>query len=622
MKKNLFLYLILFSNFVFSQNTNLQLYEDLINLDKLCKSKDDNINDKLVLFFKKNQESLNDSLIGFYYLIESNYFSNQLEKDEAIKSIILSNQFYSKSKNANGISKSFMNLGNLHMYKGNLEKALIYYKKGIEVAEKNNLSKQIGLINKNIGVLFMNQEKYVEALFYSKKALDIFLELKNKKEIAGVYINIGNVYYNQYQADKSLDFYKKAEWLCVEIKDYNNLGVLYNNIGSVYIEDKKDNKNGLLYLKKALDLKILNSNVNDIIFQHSNLADFYTNNKDFINAEYHLKTAEKMALKSNNKVELKQIYSTYSNMYAEKNDYKNSLKNFKLHTKYKDSILNIESLKSVKELETKYQTTKKEKQIIQQQAEAKQKNFYLIALGVLSLLIGLIGFLIYKQQKQKSQQQAQENQLKSAIAEIENQNKLQEQRLSISRDLHDNIGSQLTFIISSVDNVKYGFDITNEKLDNKLTNISSFAKDTILELRDTIWAMNSNQISFEDLEIRINNFIDKAKMSQENIGFSFAIADSLKTQKLTSIEGMNVYRTLQEAINNTLKYAQANIISVNIKPQGSQTAINIKDNGKGFDLETTEKGNGLKNMQKRIEEIGGQFSLSSGVDGTKIEILI
>jgi signal transduction histidine kinase len=188
--------------------------------------------------------------------------------------------------------------------------------------------------------------------------------------------------------------------------------------------------------------------------------------------------------------------------------------------------------------------------------------------------------------------------------------------------LHDNIGSQLTFIISSVDNVKYGFDITNEKLDNKLTNISSFAKETILELRDTIWAMNSNEIAFEDLEIRINNFIEKAKLSKENISFSFAIDENLKQQKLSSVEGMNIYRTIQEAINNAIKYAEADIISVIIKQQANQTAINIKDNGKGFDPETTEKGNGLNNMKKRIEEIGGTFSLISGVDGTKIVVLI
>jgi signal transduction histidine kinase len=241
---------------------------------------------------------------------------------------------------------------------------------------------------------------------------------------------------------------------------------------------------------------------------------------------------------------------------------------------------------------------------------------------VLTLFTGLIGFLIYRQQKLKNAQQEQEFQLKSAISQIENQNKLQEQRLSISRDLHDNIGSQLTFIISSVDNVKYGFDIQNEKLDNKLTNISSFAKDTIVELRDTIWAMNSNEITYEDLEIRINNYIEKAKEAKEKISFSFAIDESLKTQKLTSVEGMNIYRTIQEAINNSIKYAQAEIISVNVKNQNNQTKITITDNGIGFDNATIEKGNGLQNMKKRIEEIGGKFDLKSSDEGTRIEILI
>ena len=142
---------------------------------------------------------------------------------------------------------------------------------------------------------------------------------------------------------------------------------------------------------------------------------------------------------------------------------------------------------------------------------------------------------------------------------------MQEQRLNISRDLHDNIGAQLTFIISSVDNIKYAFEITNEKLDNKLSNISSFAKETIVELRDTIWAMNSNEISFEDLEIRINNYIEKAKEAKDQISFSFAIDSVLKTQKLTSVQGMNIYRTIQEAVNNAIKYANASIITINAK---------------------------------------------------------
>jgi signal transduction histidine kinase len=293
----------------------------------------------------------------------------------------------------------------------------------------------------------------------------------------------------------------------------------------------------------------------------------------------------------------------------------------------KSSKLQVEIIenridKQTNELETKYQTAKKEKLLLEKEAETKQKNTLIVGISLLAFFIALIGFLIYRQQKLKNNQQKEEYRLKKAITKIENQNKLQEQRLTISRDLHDNIGSQLTFIISSVDNIKYAFDITNEKLDNKLSNISSFAKETIVELRDTIWAMNSNEISFEDLEIRINNYIEKAKEAKDQISFSFAFDPVLKAQKLTSIQGMNIYRTIQEAINNAIKYAEASLVFINAKEVGNQTKITIQDNGIGFDEKTIEKGNGLKNMQKRIEEIGGEFHLSSSNEGTRIEILL
>jgi len=260
--------------------------------------------------------------------------------------------------------------------------------------------------------------------------------------------------------------------------------------------------------------------------------------------------------------------------------------------------------------------------LLEKEAEVRQKQILLIGISLLAFFTALIGFLIYRQQKQKNAQQVQEYKLKKAISKIETQNKLQEQRLSISRDLHDNIGAQLTFIISSVDNIKYAFDITNEKLDNKLSNISNFAKETILELRDTIWAMNSNEITFEDLEIRINNYIEKAKEAKDQISFSFAIDPELKTQKLTSVQGMNIYRTIQEAVNNSIKYANASIITINAKQIENQIKISIQDNGTGFDQVTVEKGNGLLNMQKRIEEIGGEFGLDSSSEGTSISILL
>jgi signal transduction histidine kinase len=85
---------------------------------------------------------------------------------------------------------------------------------------------------------------------------------------------------------------------------------------------------------------------------------------------------------------------------------------------------------------------------------------------------------------------------------------------------------------------------------------------------------------------------------------------------------MNIYRTVQEAVNNSIKYANASVISINAKRTENKIKIAIQDNGIGFDEATIEKGNGLQNMQKRIEEIGGEFDLSSSNEGTRIEILL
>ena len=144
---------------------------------------------------------------------------------------------------------------------------------------------------------------------------------------------------------------------------------------------------------------------------------------------------------------------------------------------------------------------------------------------------------------------------------------------------------------------------------------------TIVELRDTIWAMNVNQISFSNLSSRIYNFIEKAKSVKENIQFSFIIPEHLIQKKFSSLVGINLYRTIQEGINNAIKYANADEIAVEVKEFKDFISIEIKDNGIGFNLDQVELGNGLINMQKRIEEIGGNYSLHSTLgNGTTIQI--
>jgi signal transduction histidine kinase len=520
-----------------------------------------------------------------------------------------------------GLAKINNNLANIYEKNGEYKLAMTSFLEALAYFESVNDEKNSNTIKGNIGLILLKIKNYPKALKYINNVVQYQQKNNFTDELCVSCLNLGNVYLQMNDTINALKFYNKSLKACTLVGNKKGISSAYNNIGSINTEQKKSKEAMAFYIKSKQAREQLNSDLDKANYD-LNLAKEYVSNHNYEQAKkmlLHTKTVfEKKKLTDKLQINYKSLINVYAKLNAADslNIYVNKLIGLN------KELLESTVLKQTAELETKYQTAKKEKLLLEKEVETKHKNNLLIGVSSLAFLIALIAFMIYRQQKLKNKQQEQEFELKSAISQIETQNKLQEQRLGISRDLHDNIGSQLTFIISSVDNVKYAFDIDNPKLDDKLTNISSFAKETIIELRDTIWAMNSNEISFEDLEARIHNFIEKAKEAKDEIQFSFKIDATLKDTKLSSIEGMNIYRTIQEAINNAIKYAQATSITIEVKKLETQIQIKIHDDGIGFDQVLIEKGNGLKNMQKRIEDIGGVFGLLSSKEGTQIEIFI
>lgn len=621
MNKYLVVILALWLNFVNAQNEAVDKFKFLKKIDNINYLNDANNKssiDSLQLIIDNNS---NDTIKGYFYRIQAKFLINQLEHDAALKCLDKSIAFYKNANNSLGIIKSMMNKGGVLYQKGETKKATQEYVNALAIAEKKGYKNEIAALYKNIGLVYYSQGKTKEALAYNNKALVIFNQLKSKKDIAATYVNIGNCYFDDYQPQNALLNYNKALKLSKETNDNQTIAKLYNNIGSVYINDLQDTIKGIDYLLDALAIKKQMNNQNDLIIQYNNIAAVYLDIKKYDLALSYNDKAFELASKSGNLEELINVYDTYALINSAKKDFKKAYDYHKLYSKTKDSLLNIDNLKAVEEINTKYQTAEKEKQLLQKEAEAKKKTTTIIILSLLAFFIAIVGFLIYRQQRLKNVQQKQEFELQSAIAQIENQNKLHEQRLAISRDLHDNIGAQLTFIISSVENLKFGFPTMENSIKNHLTKISDFTKTTIVELRDTIWAMNANEFTFDDLSSRIYNFIEKAQSAKESTTFKFTVDESLKNSKFSSLEGVNLYRTIQEAVNNAIKYADANEVSIQVQPIENGITIEISDNGKGFDLDTIDLGNGIVNMQKRIEEIGGVFKIKSDLTkGTQITI--
>jgi signal transduction histidine kinase len=237
------------------------------------------------------------------------------------------------------------------------------------------------------------------------------------------------------------------------------------------------------------------------------------------------------------------------------------------------------------------------------------------------LTLAIVGYLLFNQQKLKNRQLQQEGELKAALAQLETQNKLQEQRMLISRDLHDNIGAQLTFIISAIENLKY-FEPIKEQLTARYDSIANFTKQTITELRDTIWAMNSGQVTWESLILRIQDYLQKARESKSSIQFDCLIEENIdRESKMNSSDSIQILRIVQEAVQNAVKYSDASRIEIKFHATKKDFVGIIHDNGKGFDQGTILLGNGLYNMQKRAEELGGKVEIKSGLGlGTSVKL--
>lgn len=473
------------------------------------------------------------------------------------------------------------------MKRDDMTKAEAYMNRGMKLAEQEVYENVLDRIYNNYGVLKEMQGQLDSALYFYEKGLELVKKRDFKEGYPYSYSNLGGVYGQQGKYDLARSYFEKARQLREEIGDQKGIAENFTQVGEVYLAEGK-NQEAISYFKKAVPV----AHAQDYRFLEQ-----YT-------------------------------YQQLSQAYKNLRQTDSALFYLERYGVFKDSINGLEVDKKIAELNLNYETEKKENQILEQRAqlaekdlEVRRKNAFIYGSLALAFILGLLGYLIYSRQKLKNSQLQKEHELQVALAKIETQNRLQEQRLRISRDLHDNIGSQLTFIISSIDNLKYQLKDADSGILEKLSMISAFTSTTINELRDTIWAINKEKISVEDLQTRISNFIERAQSSKDSVQFSFDFNTKQAPDFIfTSIEGVNIYRVIQEAVNNALKYAEAQKIQVTMQVWGAdQFKVAVVDDGNGFDLKNHQQGNGLGNMKKRAQDIGATLQIESQpTQGTRV----
>lgn len=232
----------------------------------------------------------------------------------------------------------------------------------------------------------------------------------------------------------------------------------------------------------------------------------------------------------------------------------------------------------------------------------------LFKLVVLLLLVVVLVFVASFRARQK--QKAAENKLKTEQA-------IGAERERISRDLHDSIGARLTKIVSDMDIMELQLEHKQQAVSmGELAKTRDYTQDTINKLRETIWTLDAKIVRLQDVFHQTKAYIER--YLPDNISFDCHMDDALLQRPINPEVAVNIFRILQELTQNMLKYSKATSFSVHFSSE-KNVKLTVWDNGIGFDFQAISKGEGLKNIQRRLKEIKGRMDFERG-NGSKFII--
>lgn len=237
--------------------------------------------------------------------------------------------------------------------------------------------------------------------------------------------------------------------------------------------------------------------------------------------------------------------------------------------------------------------------------------YWLVGLTIVLSVVGLI-YIFINQQKQKLKRK------------LEIQRELEIERLRISRDLHDHVGAQLSYLISNLDwIVSHPDALDKEEELRRLSNLSDTGRQAILTLRQTIWALNNSELSVEEFADKFKSFAKKMLEFSANIHISFH-ENITKNNVISPGVALNLFRICQEALGNALKHSKASQIDVQFNSnEYTSFEFILTDNGVGFDTNNFAKEDhyGLLNMKSRAEEANAELLIESEIGkGTTVKI--
>lgn len=571
---------------------------------------------------KKNHDY---GINGSYYLLAKIlYTEGKIDSLIAVSKIVLDapNVKYDSVY----FPKFYGMLGNVYLKLGDFRNANEFYLKALSIAELTGNEQLQSAIIGNLGVINKEFKNYREAIKYYNKALPLRIKNNQLHDVAGTYVSLATCYENLQLNDSAVFLLTKALDLFNLLESKENIALVNNNLGQLLIVMNQPDT-GMQYLQLAKQQFTSLGDPVNLAYNAWAIGDAWVeiskmnNNKLYLdNALKEMQVSKNLA-EMNGMVDLKMnCYKSLSLIYDSKSNESQAFMYLKLYNTINDSIRSSEYTGQIAEMQTKYETERKELEItklnaekqlgVEKVARTRILNYSLFSIAGLILISGSVLFRNVQKKRVAEKQ----------VAVLEKQNAIENMRSKIAGDVHDEMGANLTRLGLNAQQLLQS-PVIPEKEKQLAEKMSTQSKEIITGMREIIWASNPANDNLKSMLGFMRQYIDRffdGTQIRHVVNFPQDVGEITLHPEVRR----NLFLILKESINNSVKYSGSDRIDIDFHNENQKFELKVKDYGKGIDDRPKDNfSNGMHNMQMRAEQIQSLFKLISA-PGQGVQIIV
>lgn len=562
------------------------------------------------------QASNTDSIVYYGELLEDEILAN--------KNQLTDPDFY--------LSKAYNILGKGKLEQGLFDSAMKYHLEGISISPAPHMNAMHYTHQLGLGIVYLYKEEYntAQTIFETclQEAKDSYLQILAKKYLA-------DTFFYKSDSEQAKSYY--LEVLSDVHLNQNNKIRLDTQLKLGRIDALEGDLDHAMQYFTAVKTQSLKNNFYDLYIDAViRIGIVYYNQGHAEDAEIILSSAYVNAVQWN-KLELQRdVIDVLRKVIAANGNYKNAYNLVTQYLSISEDILKRQNKKLVKELEVKYQTLQKEKEILSLKEEQlakeseieRQRTFKrAFLIGFVIILLPVIALLIVYFQKLKTQVALNKSQEEVNSQKIYGLMKDQElnlikatmkgqdkERKRLARELHDSIGGNLASI-----KLQLSGDNHNGNLQAKIIDQIN---ETYHEVRDISHNLASKKFQNNGISTLIKEYVNNIQEgSNQNISFNPYPEEEINQIETPLKE--ELFKIVQELLTNSLKHAKADQIDIYLNGYERSLQLLFEDNGVGFDTSKMVEGIGFKNIKNRLKPLSGTLLVDSTINrGTVVNIEI